>query len=61
MREKIDHVISKVSHWPPEKRREYLSLAYQTEKDYRRRAKIYTAMRAIVTQALKQGNRHERS
>jgi hypothetical protein len=61
MGEPIEHVISKTSHWPAEKRREYLSLAYQTEKNYRRRAKIYTAMRDLTTNTLKKEIRHERS
>lgn len=59
--EPVQRIIAKTSHWPPEKHLQYLALAYQCEKNNRRRAKIYTAMRDYRTHITQKANDYERS
>lgn len=57
----VDHIINKVSHWPIEKRREYLILAFKAEKTRHRRSKLSKALRKITTETLQQEIRNVRS
>jgi len=51
--EPVHRIINKVSHWPPEKRRQYLILALQAEKANFRRRELSVALRDATTKALK--------
>lgn len=61
MAEGVNRIISRVSHWPLAERRQYLILAFKTEKSRHRRSKISKALREITTKVLQQKGRHERS
>lgn len=59
--EPVSRIINKANHWPIAKRREYLILALECEKNRHRRRLITVALRDITTRVIRQELRHERN